>query len=134
MKMLTDNLVYPPQADPRLTFFSLLTSNFSLPLLCAYKLNMPNKPNFQKTRLTVTLDMIRTYNDIFPKKRKKNKPKTHQKRTKIEKKRTKTNQNEQNSTPKIPPKPNPNPIFKNRCNNQAGRRHCHSPQHLRRLR
>ena len=64
MKMLTDNLVYPPQADPRRNLFSLLTSNFSLPLLCAYKLNMPNKP------------------------------KTHQKRTKNEKKRTKTNQNE----------------------------------------
>jgi hypothetical protein len=28
MKTLTDNLVYPPQADPRPTRFSLLTSNF----------------------------------------------------------------------------------------------------------
>ena len=64
---------------PRLTFFSFLTSNFSLPRLCAYKLIMPNKPNFQKSRLTVTQDMIRTYNDNFPEKRKKNKPKTAQK-------------------------------------------------------
>jgi phospholipase C len=63
---------------------------------------MPNKPNFQMSRQTVTLDMIRTYNDNQPKKRKKNKPKTHQKRTKNEQKRAKTNENEQNSTPKTP--------------------------------
>ena len=74
MKMLTDNLI-----RPRRTLFSLLTSNFSLPHLCAYKLKMPNKPNFKKSRLIVTVDMIRTYNDNFPKNRKKNKPKTHQK-------------------------------------------------------
>ena len=42
-------------------------------------LKMRNKPNFQPSRLTVTLDMIRTYNDNFPEKRKKNKPKTAQK-------------------------------------------------------
>ena len=45
-------------------------------------LKMPNKPNFQMSRLSVTLDMTSTYNANFPKKRKKNKPKTHQKRTK----------------------------------------------------
>ena len=58
MKMLTDNLI-----RPRRTLFSLLTSNFSLPHLCAYKLKMPNKPNFQQSRPTVTLDMISTYNE-----------------------------------------------------------------------
>ena len=64
-------------------------------------LKMRNKPNFQTSRLTVTLAMIRTYNANQPEKRKKNKPKTAQKRAK-------TNQNEPNSTPKTAP---PNPIF-----------------------
>jgi hypothetical protein len=66
---------------------------------------MRNKPNFQKSRQPVTLDMIRTYNDNCRKKRKKNKPKTHQKRTKNEQKRIKTNQNEQNSTQKTTKNP-----------------------------
>jgi len=35
---------------------------------------MPSKPNFQNTRLSVTLAMIRTYNDNCPKKHKKSKP------------------------------------------------------------
>jgi len=35
---------------------------------------MQNEPNFQTIRLTVTLDMIRTYNDNCPKKHKKSKP------------------------------------------------------------
>jgi len=48
--------------------------------------------------------MIRTYNDSCPKKRKKNEPKTHPKRTKIEPKRIKTSQ--------IPPQnPNKNRII-----------------------
>jgi hypothetical protein len=119
MKILTDNLVYPPQADPRrlpcfLTSDICLLISVRCPLsitsasggsgkgLSRGLLIMRNKPNFQKSQLSVTLDMIRTYNDNQSKKRKKNKPKTHQKRTKNEqktnKKRTKTNENEQNST------------------------------------
>ncbi len=35
---------------------------------------MRYKPNFQTSRLTVTLDMIRTYNENCPKKHKKSKP------------------------------------------------------------
>jgi len=35
---------------------------------------IPNEPNFKTSGLTVTLDMIRTYNDNQPKKRKKNEP------------------------------------------------------------
>jgi hypothetical protein len=66
-------------------------------------LKMRNKPNFQKSRQTVTLDMISTYNEKKLLPTKKNKPKTHQKRTKNEQKRTKTNQNEPNSTPKTTP-------------------------------
>jgi hypothetical protein len=64
---------------------------------------MRNKPNFQLNRLTVTLDMIRTYNDNCRKKRKKNKPKTHQNRTKIEQK---TNENARKRA-KFHPKNNP---------------------------
>jgi hypothetical protein len=96
---------------PRPTPFSLLTSNFSLPHLCTYKLKksnepnlhnfftislhfltspssgqgnpnesrrllkIPNEPIFQTSRQPVTLDMIRTYNEDQPKKRKKSKPK-----------------------------------------------------------
>jgi len=37
-------------------------------------LKMPSKPNFQKSQLTVTLAMIRTYNEICPKTHKKSKP------------------------------------------------------------
>ena len=37
-------------------------------------LKMRSKPNFQKSRLTVTLAMIRTYSDNCPKKHKKSKP------------------------------------------------------------
>ena len=65
-----------------------LTSDFCL-LISGF---MPNKPNFQPSRLSITLDKIRTYNDNLPEKRKKNKPKTHQKRTKTEPIRTKTSQ------------------------------------------
>jgi hypothetical protein len=68
---------------------------------------MPNKPNFQSNSLTLSEVIAGTYNENQPKKRKKNKPKTHQKRTKNERKRMKTNQNEPNSTPKTTP-PNPN--------------------------
>jgi hypothetical protein len=35
---------------------------------------IPNEPNFKTPRLTVTLDMIRTYTDNCPKKHKKSKP------------------------------------------------------------
>ena len=114
MKMLTDNLLRP-QPNRFTLHLSLLTllsasSEPGNPPKCGQNLFLPNKPNFQKSCLTVTLDMIMTYNDIFPKNRKKNKPKAAQKRTKIEKKQTKTNENEQNSTPKNNPhKPNPNP-------------------------
>ena len=38
---------------------------------------IPSKPNFQTSRLTVTLAMIRTYNETCPKKHKKNKPNTN---------------------------------------------------------
>ena len=83
-------------ARPRRSFFSLLTSNFSLftlfslPHLCTYKLILPNKPNFQTTGQTITLVMRKNYNEKKLLPTKKNKPKTHQKRTKIEKKRIKT--------------------------------------------
>ena len=100
MKMLTDNLI-----RPRPTIYNL-TSDICLLTSVRYRLHfhqekdsnadypyMPNEPNLQSSRLTVTLDMIRTYNDNCRKKHKKNEPKTHQKRTK-------TNQNEPNSTPK----------------------------------
>ena len=86
-------------ARPRRSFFSLLTSNFSLftlfslPHLCTYKLILPNKPNFQTTGQTITLVMRKNYNEKKLLPTKKNKPKTHQKRTKIEKKRIKTSQN-----------------------------------------
>ena len=52
---------------------------------------MPNKPNFQPTRLTVTLDMLRTYNDNQPKKRGEKQTQNEQK---TNKNRKKTNQNE----------------------------------------
>jgi len=83
MKMLTDNFL-----SPRPTRFILHVSLVTLlsasaepgnPPKCGLNPIMPNKPNFQKSRLTVTLDMIRAYNDNLPKKRKKNKPKTAQK-------------------------------------------------------
>jgi hypothetical protein len=48
-------------------------------LKCGQNPFMRNKPNFQTSRLSVTLDMIRAYNDNCPKKRKKNKPKTSKK-------------------------------------------------------
>jgi len=64
---------------------------------------MRNEPNLKTSGPTVTLDMIRTYNGNLPKKRKKNEPKTHQKRTKNEKKRTKSNQNEPISPHSRPP-------------------------------
>ena len=88
-----------PQADPRRILnnnqLSIINNHFkALPRLCAYKLIMTNKPNFQKSRPAVTHDMIRTYNDNFPEKPKKNKPKTHQKRAKNERKRIKTSKNE----------------------------------------
>ncbi len=101
MKTLTDNLLHP-----RPTRFTLHASPFfraavaqEFPVDTCNPF-MPNKPNFQPPRLTVTLDMIKAYNDNCPKKRKKNEPKTH-------KKRTNTNQNEPNPTPKTP---SPNPI------------------------
>jgi hypothetical protein len=126
LKILTNNLVYPPPADQRRNHFK------AFPRLCTHKLkmsnepnlhnfftislhfltspssgqgnphesrrllNMPNKPNFKTTRRTVTLDMIRTYNENQTKKHKKNKPKTHQKQTK-------TNQIEPISAQKQPP-------------------------------
>ncbi len=62
---------------------------------------MRNEPNFQKSRLSVTLAMIRTYNDNCPKKHKKSKPNPNPIRTQ--------------SKPKPNPiqtrsKPKPNPI------------------------
>ena len=78
---------------PKPTLFSLLTSNFSLPHLCTYKLILPNKPNFQTTLSKLSAVMAGTYNEKKLLPTKKNKPKTHQKRTKIEKKRIKTSQN-----------------------------------------
>jgi hypothetical protein len=57
MKMLTDNLVYPPQADPRPTRFSLLTSHFSLPRLCTHKLKMSNEPNLHNF-FTISLHFL----------------------------------------------------------------------------
>ncbi len=99
MKMLTDNLLrlwpasFTLHASP--FFPAALAQEFPVDTCNPY---IPNEPNFQKSRLTVTLDMIKAYNDNQPKKRKKNEPKTHQKRTKTEKKQIKTNENEQNST------------------------------------
>ncbi len=49
------------------------------PPKCELNPYMPNKPNFQPTMQTITPIMTGTYNDDQPKKRKKNKPKTHQK-------------------------------------------------------
>ena len=60
---------------------------------------MPNEPNFQKTRLTVTLYMIRTYNDNQPKKPQKKRTQNTPKMNKNRKKRTKTS--------KIPPQKHP---------------------------
>jgi hypothetical protein len=57
--MLTDNLFCP---RPNCFTFLHLCAYVSL-CLCAYKLNMRNEPNFQKSGLTVTLDMIRAYNE-----------------------------------------------------------------------
>ncbi len=48
-------------------------------LKCGLNPYIPNEPNFKTPRLTVTLDMLRTYNENCPKNRKKNEPKTHQK-------------------------------------------------------
>jgi hypothetical protein len=55
--MLTDNLVYPPQADPRPTRFSLLTSNFSLSRPCSHKLKMSNEPNLHNF-FTISLHFL----------------------------------------------------------------------------
>jgi len=55
---------------------------------CGLNPFMPNEPNFQKSEMTVTLAMLRAYNDNQPEKRRK-------KRTQNE---PKTNQNEPNST------------------------------------
>ena len=70
MKTLTDNLLHP-----RPTLFSLpRLCAFVAMCLCAYKLNIPSEPNFQTPRLSVTVAMIRTYNENCPKKHKKSKP------------------------------------------------------------
>ncbi len=106
--MLTDNLLRPMRIPQfyifHFTFYilSALSEPGKAPK-CGQHPYIPNEPNFKTPRLTVTLDMMRTYNDSQPKKRKKNEPKTHQKRTKIEKNRIKTNENEQNSTTKTTP-------------------------------
>ena len=47
----------------RRTLFSLLTSHFSLPRLCAYKSFMQNEPNFQKTASTLSAVIAATYNE-----------------------------------------------------------------------
>ena len=49
------------------------------PPKCGQNPFTPNKPNFKLSRMSVTHDMIRTYNANQPKKRKKNKPKTSKK-------------------------------------------------------
>jgi hypothetical protein len=99
MKMLTDNLVYPPLANPRPIFVSLLTSNFSLPRFYTHKLKMPNEPNFQTSRLTVSHDMKETYND--------NQPKKYKKKQTLSKPDANPNQTLS--------KPTPNPIFPPVC-------------------
>ena len=63
---------------------------------------IPNKPNFKTSRLNVTLDMIRTYNDNCPKKHKKSKPNPNPIQTQF-----KPNPNPIQTRSK----PNPNPIF-----------------------
>ncbi len=96
MKMLTDNLI-----RPRRTLFSFpRLCAFVAMCLCAYKLNMPNEPNLKTSGPSVTLDMIRTYNDNCPKKRKKNEQKMNKKRAKRAKFHPKN----------TPSKPNPNPF------------------------
>jgi len=47
---------------PTQTLFSLLTSNFSLPHLCAYKLKMQNEPNFTMYLSLLSDFLIETYN------------------------------------------------------------------------
>ena len=62
------------------TFYILSASDgLRNPPKCGQNLFLPNKPNFHKSGQPVTLDMLRTYNDNFPEKHKKNKPKTAQK-------------------------------------------------------
>ena len=119
MKTLTYNLL-----RPRPTIYNL-TSDICLLTSVRYRLHfhqekdsnadypyMRNEPNFKTSGLTVTLDMIGTYNDNLPKKRKKNEPKTHQKRAKNEKKRTKTNENERKRAKFHPKNTPPNPIIR----------------------
>ena len=101
MKTLTYNLIRPRR--PRYTLHSSRFTFLARPRRTRKIPFMPNKPNFQKSRLSVTLDMIRTYNANQPKKRKKNKPKTHQKREKNEPKSKKN----QPKRAKFHPKNNP---------------------------
>ena len=75
MKTLTDNLLHPQP-----TRFTLHASPF-FPAALAQEFPVdtcnpfiPSEPNFQTSRLSVTLAMIRTYNETCPKKHKKSKP------------------------------------------------------------
>ena len=92
-------LIFNISNRPRLTFFYLLPSNFSLPRRYAYNLIMPNEPNFQQSGKAVTLDIIRTYNDNQPEKRRKKRTQNNQKMNKNRKKQIKTSQ--------IPPQKQP---------------------------
>jgi len=83
MKTLTDNII--PHRPSRftlraslLTLLSALSEPGNPPKYGQYPY-IPNEPNFKTSRLTVTLDMITTYNADCPKKRKKNEPKTSKK-------------------------------------------------------
>ena len=59
-RRILNNIEDPPRRNQQ----SIINNHFkALPRLCTYKSFMRNKPNFQKSGLTITLDMIRTYNE-----------------------------------------------------------------------
>ncbi len=85
--MLTDNLIRRKRTICFLTSDICLLISVRCPLSitsasaepgkapkCGLNPYMPNEPNFQKSRLSVTLDLIRTYNANCPKKHKKSEP------------------------------------------------------------
>ena len=67
---------------------------------------MQNEPNFKTSRQPVTLDMLRTYNDNQPEKRRIKRTQNEQKMNK-KRKKTKKNEPKRTKTSQIPPQKTP---------------------------